>query len=184
MKRLTAFFWVLLWASSALPGKSGQECRELQPGDRPTRPGEILFVSHLELDEISLVDLTGGQGSSTIDLGAWRPTKLLNEVAPVNLRVTRPMPTVWRVRLDGQAPAAVDVRYEVFGIDGTPQRLTHVSKPEEQLGVIVEPLPPHLLEDDGAGAVLEGGFVLQISLDQTRLAGEYSGTVVVSVNSY
>ena len=109
---------------------------------------------------------------------------IIDQNLPLRLWVTRSVPTLWRMLvMEAVGPGSVDVQYQVYGANGKPWRLTHVEYPEAELGVMVEPVPPRLVPSDGDRTVLEGGLVLQVSLDQTRFAGTYTGTLVVTVNN-
>lgn len=186
MTRIASALLVLMcFAGSAHVGAQARITPELVPGDVPGRLGEIRFVSHLSLEAVSANEITYGPPASTVDMGRWDTRSPSHQIVPVRMQVTRSIPAVWRVRLaNTHKPTAMDVRYEVFGANGAPRRLTHIHHPEAELGVVVEPIHPRVIESDDAGAVLEGGFVLQLSLDRTRYAGEYSGTVVVSFNTF
>jgi len=184
MTRSAAWLLVLLWTPWAVADEPRRVPLELQPDHLPTRPGEVHFVSRLDLGTISPTELTAGRGSGAVDLGNRTPGRLNLEAAPVNLLVTRTVPALWRAFVDDtDRPMAVDVRYEVIAANGTPRRLSHLHHPEAELGVVVEPIPAHVVSRGDEGTVLEGGFVLQISLDETRYAGQYSGTVVVSIRN-
>jgi hypothetical protein len=182
-QRLEATLLVLLWIAGPGAGHSQPVAGGLQAGDDPTRPGEVRFAPYLTLDAVSASEITFGR-PLTVDMGLGGGGGAIDQNVPVRLWVTRSIPTVWRILvMDTVVPASVDVQYEVYGANGKPWRLTHVEHPEAELGVMVEPVPPRLVPRDGDSAVLEGGLVLQVSLDQTRFAGTYTGTLVVTVNN-
>jgi hypothetical protein len=148
------------------------------------RPGEVRVAEHLTLDAISVAELTQGRGTLAVDMGVWRGSGSGFDVSPILLRVTRRVPSIWQMRVaDTIHPGAIDVRYEVFGADGSPGRLTHVEHPEDGLGVIIEPTQPEVVVSDDQGMVVEGGASLQLLLDEARYAGTYTGTVLVTVNN-
>ena len=184
MRAPAALLLSLLWAGGALAGGPRSTARTLEPGDLPTRPGEVRMAAHLTLDAISAAELTQGRGSALPEAGVWRGSASAFDLSPILLRVTRLAPSLWRMRLaDASYPGAIDVRYEVFGADGSPGRLTHVEHPEDGMGVIIEPTQPEVIFEDNQGAVVEGGAALQLLLEEARHAGTYTGTVVVTVNN-
>jgi hypothetical protein len=184
MRAPAALLLSLLWTAGALAGGPRPAARALEPGDLPTRPGEVRLAAHLTLDAISAAELTQGRGPAFSEAGVWRGSGSAFDASPILLRVTRLVPGIWQMRVaDTTYPGAIDVRYEVFGADGSPGRLTHVEHPEDGLGVIVEPTQAEVVAVDDQGMVVEGGAALQLLLDEARYAGTYTGTVLVTVNN-
>lgn len=184
MRAPAALLLILLGTASALAGGPRPAARTLEPGDLPTRPGEVRVAAHLTLDAISAAELTQGRGSAALDMGVWRGAGSTFDVSPIVLQLTRLVPSIWQMRVaDTTYPGAIDVRYEVFGADGSLGRLTHVEHPEDALRVIIEPTQPEVIFSDDQGTVVEGGAALQLLLDEARYAGTYTGTVVVTVNN-
>jgi hypothetical protein len=185
MRTPAALLLSLLWTAGALAGSPRSAARALLPRDLPTRPGEVRVAAHLTLDAISAPELTQGRGSAALDMGVWRGPGSAFDISPIVLQVTRLVPRIWQMRVaDTTSPAAIDVRYEVFGADGSPGRLTHVEHPGDALRVVIEPTRPEVIASDDQGTVVEGGAALQLWLDQARYAGTYTGTVVVTINSF
>ncbi len=151
-------------------------------GDLPVA-GELLVPPAVTLEPVTAAELTWGRGTAPIDLGRWQGPDGPIDLLPLATEVTRTVPSVWRLGIDEHARLeTLDVHYEMTAANGHAERLSHVDHPEAEIGVLVEPLAPIIIDSDGDTAVLEGGLVLTLLLDETRYAGTYAGTLTVSIH--
>jgi hypothetical protein len=89
------------------------------------------------------------------------------------------------MQLDPRGEAgAVDVGYELVGANGHEGALSHVSRPDSEIHVLIEPGLPELRDEGPEGPVLEGGAVLRLRIEGAHVAGRYSGTLIVTVNHF
>ncbi len=150
-------------------------------GDLPAA-GELLVPPAVTLEPVTAAELTWGRGTAPVDLGRWRPGAPA-DLPPLATEVTRSVPSLWRLGIDQRTRLeTLDVHYEMTAANGRGERLSHVDHPEAEIGVLVEPLAPVIIDVDGDTAVLEGGLVLTLLLDETRYAGTYAGTLTVSIH--
>ncbi len=144
--------------------------------------GELLLPPAVTLEPITAAELTRGRGTAPVDLGRWRPGGT-PELPPLVTEVTRTVPSVWRLGIDERTRLeTLDVSYELTAANGRAERLSHLDHPEAEIGVLVDPLAPVVVDSDGETSVLEGGLVLTLLLDETRYAGTYAGTLTVSIH--
>ncbi len=149
-------------------------------GDLP-QVGELLTPPALTLDTVTAAELTWDRGAGPVDLGRWRGERV--ELPPLRTEVRRTVASLWRLGIDERSGwETLEVQYEMVADNGRADRLSHVDHPEAEIGVLVEPLAPVVIDRDGDTAVLEGGLVLTLTLDQTRYSGTYAGTLTVSIH--
>ncbi len=150
-------------------------------GDLPAI-GELLVPAAATLEPVTAAELTWDRGTAPVDLGRWRPGSPV-DLPPLATRITRTVPSLWRLGVgEGTRLETLDVHYEMTAANGRAERLSHVEHPEDEIDVLVEPLDLVIIDSDGETAVLEGGLVLTLLLDETRHAGTYAGTLTVSIH--
>jgi len=97
--------------------------------------------------------------------------------------IARPLPGIWQLKVpQAKSKAAVQVGYELIGIDGRRNVLTLPGEPSSGIRVTLEPIGPTTLGRSSKDALLEGGVVLHLDINSVRHAGEYRGTLTVSIN--
>ena len=172
--------WLVLGTFATPAGSAGPAFGD--SGLLPESVGELVMFPAVTLDPISAEELSWERGAATVDLDSWRGLRAL-EVPPLRTELTRRLPSLWRLRIDDRArPESLEVSYEVVAANGRSDRLSHVERPESEIGAVAEPLWPVVIDRDADTAVLEGGLVLRLSIDEIRYSGTYSGTITVSLH--
>lgn len=99
--------------------------------------------------------------------------------------VSRSLPRLWEIRVPVTRTApTVQVSYEVIGADGRPNQLTSTSGQFSAVDVQLEAIPVRLRAGRTGEMILQGGVTMHLDLQQTRISGDYQGTLVVSVNRF
>lgn len=154
-------------------------------------PGEVVVEPRIELDRIRHPELAGGL---TTTAATSRPAVLLGDgglvVEPTGLlfslpsrRVVREVAALWRMELpSGVDPRDLEVTYELVARSGRRDRLSQPGEPSSEIGIRMRRTGPLEIDAPGGGAVVEGGVVLELDLTATRFAGDYAGTLEVTVN--
>ncbi len=118
-------------------------------------------------------------------MGGWAPGVALASNTRVETQIVRSVPSVWRMRLRGEeALPTIDVRYNMRGLDGRQDLLTHRDGSDSAIHVRVLAIPPELATRDVDGTVIEGGLMLYLDLAEVRSAGTYSGTLTVTLEHF
>jgi hypothetical protein len=146
--------------------------------------GVLTVVPQLTLDEIRDRELTGGE--NTRALGAWSASAMPSETAFWRAQVRRVIPAVWRLRQSAQSFELPRVSLELLAPDGTPGRLLREGQAQgfSEIRVSLRPLPPTIVERDAETIVIEGGAELSLDLSKARMAGRYSGALVVTLHHF
>lgn len=152
-------------------------------GELPDEIGGFFAPPRLTLEAISGTELTGDLGSGLFDLGRWQGPDQRVELPAIRTEVTRRVPSLWRLRVDGTVqPASLDVRYTLVALNGHLDHLSHVDRPTAEIGARIDPLRPSIVERGDHTALVEGGMVLTLTLDETRQAGTYAGSITVTIH--
>jgi hypothetical protein len=157
-----------------------------RPGSPPSSPESTLQIEpRLTLERISTAELTGhGEGRAlalaSSSFGGWGL-----DVSPWIIEVERDLSSIWRMRLDQSgAASAMDVSYQMVAGNGREGALSHVSRPESEIRVSIEPGLPEIRDDGPESPMVEGGAVLRLRIEDAHVAGRYSGTLIVTVNHF
>ncbi len=151
----------------------------------PASVGVLQVVRQVRLETLSAHELTSEYGTTSKSHGTWRRSSINTELEPFRLNIVRELPLVWRLRVtdtSGMARAP-DVQYQVVAGNGHLDRLSHVMHSDAELVATVEPQSPRLLSKDASTALYEGGIILRMRLDETRLSGTYSGSLILTLNN-
>ena len=152
---------------------------------QPAETGALVIAPQVRLEAVTVDELSYGRGTGPIDLGRWRGPGSTVDLPPIRLEVRRQVPTLWRLRLADQTGLAdLDVRVELVAINGHRDRLSHLERPRAEIAANVEPLAPVVVDRDATSVVIEGGLDLTLGLDETRFAGNYAGTLTVTINRF
>jgi hypothetical protein len=150
--------------------------------DGPGRPGELRIESRISLEGVSLRELLPA-GRRANSLGKWNGGFASFDHAEIRTQIVRRLPTVWRLRLaEDQDLYRLDVQYEIGTRDGRPGRLASTDMEGSEVKVELRPIPPLVVSDTGDGQVVEGGVVLHLDLESVRSAGQYTGTLTITLN--
>jgi hypothetical protein len=157
-----------------------------RPGSPPPAPETTLQIEpRLTLERIRTAELTGhGEGRAlalaSASYGGWGL-----DLSPWIIEVERDLSAIWRMPLDASgAASALDVSYQLVARNGHEGSLSHVNRPESEIRVFIEPGLPQIRDDGPEGPVVEGGAVLRLRIEGARVAGRYSGTLIVTVNHF
>ena len=74
------------------------------------------------------------------------------------------------------------MQYALTGLDGRNNALSLSTHGEQSIPVWLQPLPPRLVQQVEGVAIYEGGVELHLDLERVRAAGDYRGTLVVTVS--
>jgi hypothetical protein len=116
-------------------------------------------------------------------LGSWIEAVPLRgrapEDVPVRTVVVREIPELWELRIPAEVPLeSLDVSYEIVADDGVRYRLSGAG---DEIPIKLRPGRPVLVRREGPLAVVRGGAVLELHVQDVRRAGTYRGQLRVSV---
>jgi hypothetical protein len=140
-----------------------------------------LEQTHLVLEGVSPRELTGLGAGLAIDLGRWKIERRgsIRQLLP---EVIRSVPALWRAKApDGKGVSGFQVGLQVLGDNGHAGCLSHLSRPGSEIRLRVQALPTIVAKSEAGWAFLEGGALFFLNLEEAREAGEYSGTLMVTV---
>lgn len=161
------------------PG-SGIELARAAPGF------DIQIQNNLDLGALTQSEVLMMFGGTSVDEGNW--TGSGHFFGGTLSAIVRPISRIWRYQVwttgIGDPVSALDVRYDLFGSNGTSGVLSHVGHPDQEIDVRVDPEPVKVVGATSKKVILEGGGVLILELDRVRIPGEYSGTLVVTLNHF
>ncbi len=154
-------------------------------------PGEMWVEPQVSLTAIRHPELSGGLKTTTstsrpaVTLGDGRlvvePTGLLFSLP--SRQVVRELTALWRMELPpGVDPRDLEVSYELVARSGQRGRLSQAGALDSEIGIYLRAMPPTESEDLSGEAMVEGGVVLELDLTAARFAGDYAGTLEVTVN--
>jgi len=125
---------------------------------------------------------------SSISMGAWSSARSAGSSpgvpeAPV---VRRSVQDAWQLRVDAalRRQQHFDVAYQLRGVNGRPDRLSHGGDRGSEIAVRLEPIPPTVVFTDGDHDVLQGGVTFFLDLAGVRRAGQYQGILTVTFNNF
>lgn len=121
--------------------------------------------------------LQGGRGTVSFN-GSTLPSH------SIDTRVTRTLTGLWTMNIDPSRmqSAALQVDYELRGLNGKRDSLSMPGRESDTIPVRIEPMAPRMIRTLGGLATVEGGVVLHLDVERVRFAGDYQGTLVISVN--
>lgn len=170
---------------SAVPASAGP--LDLLRGE----PGEVVVEPRIDLAPIRHPELAGGL---TTTAATSRPAVALGDrglrVEPTGLlfslpsrRVIREVAALWRMELPaGVDPRDLEITYELVARSGRRDRLSQPGEADSEIGIRMRRTGPIEIDGPGGRAMVEGGVVLELDLTATRFAGNYAGTLEVTVN--
>jgi hypothetical protein len=172
-----------LWFFALVVASAGfAQSPHMDLADGPGRPGELRVEPRIRLDGVTLGELLPA-GRHATSLGKWNGGFANFDRAEIRTQIVRRVPTVWRLRLaEDQDLHRLDVQYEIGTLDGRPGRLASTDGDDSEVRVGLRPIPPLVVSDAGDGPVIEGGVVLHLDLDSVRSAGQYTGTLTITLN--
>jgi hypothetical protein len=132
------------------------------------------------VEPIRAAELVGRRAAEPVVFDGFRIPGL-----PGGTLTRRQLPRLWQVRIPAaaqQAGAAYDIRYEVRGANGQPDRFSLVDYPQETIPVQVESLGTVYGRHPSGDTLIEGGVLLHLDLEGVRWAGDYRGTLIITVN--
>ena len=134
--------------------------------------------SAVTIDPIRAQEL-GASAGSPIELNELGQARHL-----LSTRVLRRLDGLWTFEVDAESAARypLQVQYELIGAGGRENALSLAGGAEQAIPVWVQPLPPRMIRQIDGTAVYEGGVELHLDLENVRSAGEYQGTLVVTVH--
>ncbi len=154
-------------------------------------PGEVVVEPRIDLAPIRHPELAGGL---TTTAATSRPAIVLGDrgllVEPTGLvfslpsrRIVREVTALWRMELAADVdPRDLEITYELVARSGRRGRLSQPSEPDSEIGIRMRRTGPIEVDDGGGATTVEGGVVLELDLTATRFAGDYAGTLEVTVN--
>jgi hypothetical protein len=97
--------------------------------------------------------------------------------------VSRVVPRLAQLRVaDGIDLALVQVSFELVGANGKRGVLSGAHGPNEEIGVVFEPLPLQPLGREGGALLVDAGAIVSLDFSRAAAAGRYAGQLRVTVN--
>jgi len=131
------------------------------------------------LDPVTSGELMGGPQELSIAMpagGTGRTTVL----APT---ISRRIPELWQVRLSGESTGGdLQVTYELISESGRTGCLSLAEEPSRQLNARLQPIAPVSRHTAGDRVLISGGVDLVIDALEVHVAGEYRGTIQITIN--
>lgn len=154
---------------------------DLQQNQEPfPRLERLTIASAVTVEPIRAIELLRGGSPGPIAMTKGR----LPVGGTIGTRVSRRLDSLWSMQIDPTlAPTtALQVQYELQGANGRIDVLSLGSAPEVEIPCRVIPIEPYLTQTVQGVAVYEGGATLYLNLDEVKTAGNYHGTLMVTVN--
>jgi len=145
----------------------------------------VVIEPRIRLHAISAREILEGRAHAAIAGGTWRPGASVVDTTGFNTIVTRRLDRVWQTRLPRDVDlAAIQISCEIDGTDGRHDRLSHGSSPDSSVRATARALPPIVVGVDEETITVEGGVVLELDLSAVHAAGQYSGTMTVTLHQF
>jgi len=172
---------LLLYLSSLLllAPASGGEARSEATRREGTRVAfaRLHLAPSVRIEPVSVRELIAQGGQTAIPFDGTVP--------PLSgTLVTRRLPALWRITVPARhsRSVAVQASYELRGADGQRDQMSISSFPDSPMRVQVVPIAPRAVLERRGATTFEGGVELLMDLREVRFAGEYEGTLIVTVN--
>jgi hypothetical protein len=151
--------------------------------ERDLTASPAVQLNHLQLpatltmEPIRSAELVPGGSMAVVFDGNHIPA------APIETQTSRRLPSLWRMEIDPVAPTAYLAQYELVSADGRVGGLSLVGG-DAFIPVAVESIEPILSRGLDGGTRLEGGVSLHLSFAEVTRSGNYSGTLIVTLNRF
>jgi hypothetical protein len=153
----------------------------IQAEVRSTNPA-LRVSPKVRLGDLTLQELIG-QTDPVVDEGTYYLGN--SGFSPVEtLQAVRSVDGIWSYRYDSTLGVAVQVDYQVVGIDGTPGVLSNELDPQSRISIQVEGTGPFVVHQNKRWTRIEGGALFYLTFEEAARAGGYEGTLWVTVNHF
>ncbi|MBD0308677.1 MAG: hypothetical protein ICV80_11285 [Microcoleus sp. T1-bin1] len=107
---------------------------------------------------------------------------MLSAAPQINSQLIRSLPSLWQMRVPANRPSqSVSVSYDLIAANGRSNSLSNPDYPNSEIKVALQPLPPIRASRENNFDIIEGGVEFKLNLERAEVAGEYQGTLRVTV---
>jgi hypothetical protein len=135
------------------------------------------------LDPVTSGELMDGPQELSISMPSGAGRSATMSAAKLAPTISRRVPDLWQVRLSGESTESdLQVSYELVSEGGHTGCLSHAEAPGQQLNARLQPIGPTSRRTAGDRVLVSGGVDLVINALQVQVAGEYRGTIQITIN--
>ena len=99
------------------------------------------------------------------------------------MEVERDLERIWRIQAKDVDPAGLDVSYQLIALNGRLGYLSHGTVPQSEMRADLDSWIHYVVNPAGKLLFVEGRGTLRLELSEAVRAGDYSGTLLVTINN-
>lgn len=139
-------------------------------------------VSSVALEPVTAAELLGANVGA-IDAGAWFPGADPTAGVTPRTALSRGVDELWGAYITGSVNQ-VDVQVELVGANGQSDCLSHPQLPSQVLPVQVVARRPVQISNLFGIKYVQGGADFYLDAGSASVAGDYTGTLIVTINQF